>query len=66
YLAWMNRHYQLDDALIYLRYVRNFLASPSFYSSWGVLAIMPSILWCEPPWHLGSGRGASCKDMPVI
>ena len=25
YLAWINRHYQLDDALIYLRYVRNFL-----------------------------------------
>ena len=25
YLAWVNRNYQLDDALIYLRYVRNFL-----------------------------------------
>ena len=25
YLAWINRNYQLDDALIYLRYVRNFL-----------------------------------------
>jgi len=25
YLAWINRHYQLDDALIYLRYIRNFL-----------------------------------------
>ncbi|MGB2680499.1 MAG: hypothetical protein WBE39_04220 [Candidatus Competibacter sp.] len=24
-LAWLNRHYQLDDALIYLRYVDNFL-----------------------------------------
>lgn len=26
YLAWINRHHQVDDALIYLRYVRNFLA----------------------------------------
>jgi len=25
YLAWVNRNYQLDDALIYLRYIRNFL-----------------------------------------
>ncbi len=25
YLAWINRNFQLDDALIYLRYVRNFL-----------------------------------------
>lgn len=24
YLAWNNRNYQLDDALIYLRYIRNF------------------------------------------
>ena len=36
YLAWVNRHYQLDDALIYLRYVRNFLNGEGLVYNEGV------------------------------
>lgn len=36
YLAWVNRNYQLDDALIYLRYVRNFLNGEGLVYNSGV------------------------------
>ncbi|MBK7982024.1 MAG: hypothetical protein IPK09_00145 [Candidatus Competibacteraceae bacterium] len=35
-MAWVNRHYQLDDALIYLRYVRNFLNGEGLVYNEGV------------------------------